>query len=291
MAEENKFRIHSKSVMLTYARCYLDKEDVKMAVDEILKANGWFLTKWCICNEIHADGAPHVHYLIKLNTKMQIKNCRFFDIKWEQDDGTYLIEHPNIVKVGKEKNYQKKLWYVQKGGDWTSGNTLPNQPMNYVKNKKDWTSWQRDVEIEHIKDQEEIELPGGMKVATPTTYNRQYIIWIRTKPDWGKSSWRKTALKKYYLVDSMDNYPMEDYAGQQYIVFDDWEGKFTPEFLVRLGEFDHVKRSVGRTRYEKVYFRPNVQRYVIILCNWDVDMSVMQNEKIVSRILVNIQID
>lgn len=96
----NTFRFESTSAFLTYPRCTLTKEQVLDALSAKLD-----IKFYRIARELHEDGTPHIHAVVKLNRQLRTRDQRYFDI-----DGF----HPNIQTPRSLKNVCE---YVSKDGD------------------------------------------------------------------------------------------------------------------------------------------------------------------------------
>lgn len=83
MARQSSFTFAAKTIFLTYPQCTLSKEDLLTALHELFT-----ITDYCICEETHADGAPHLHAFLKLASRIQRSDARFADIQGF---------HPNIT--------------------------------------------------------------------------------------------------------------------------------------------------------------------------------------------------
>lgn len=128
----NTFRFESTSAFLTYARCTLTKEQVL----EKLQDKAITIKHYRIARELHADGTPHIHVVLKLTTQLRTRSQDFFDI-----DGF----HPNIQKPRSLKNVCD---YVSKDGDVI--NTFPDS-------KPGWgdiipTCGTREEFLRHMRD-------------------------------------------------------------------------------------------------------------------------------------------
>lgn len=80
---EAKFRISAKLLFVTYPQCPASKEDIRDYILEVIPHVEWMI----LAKEMHADGNPHLHVLIKGKKKIDSKNSRFLD---------FGIYHPNI---------------------------------------------------------------------------------------------------------------------------------------------------------------------------------------------------
>lgn len=89
---------------------------------------------------------------------------------------------------------------------------------------------------------------------------------------------------------------MEGYAGQQLIVYDDFDfpalGKYgidPTELLIKNGEYEYEKVSVGQARYQQYFYPPDQQRIVIIITNTVYDW--MQSDRVQTRCAQMIDFD
>ncbi|AFM38721.1 replication initiator protein [Jacquemontia mosaic Yucatan virus] len=109
--QPNKFRLASRNIFLTYPQCSLDKNHVL----ELLQNLPWTIVRPTyirVAREIHSDGNPHLHILIQLSGKSNIKDERFFDISHPSRSTPF---HPNI-QAAKDTNAVKN--YITKEGDY-----------------------------------------------------------------------------------------------------------------------------------------------------------------------------
>lgn len=99
------FRLDVKKFFLTYPQCAATKEDLKEKLTT-LTYGGHSITNWIICKETHADGSPHLHAVVELDTKFNCRDERYFD---------FLGFHPKIESV---RALKSAVAYCKKEGDW-----------------------------------------------------------------------------------------------------------------------------------------------------------------------------
>lgn len=207
-------------------------------------------------------------------------DCRFLD-----PEGESSTLHPNFSSR-KNKNAWERIWsYVNKEGQAIGDDIFPIHFAGYSKHKLDKNTWLADAKARNPANPFPFRFPDdeGTPCFQPKGYLREYIYIIKGKPNVGKSHWRKQALSEYFRVED-SKYPMEGYAGQQIIVYDDFpfsEWKDPTQIIIKQGEWEPMPSLVGNTRYFKVYYPAKQQRLVIIITNtfypW------MTDERIVSR--------
>nr|CRI68279.1 Replication protein [Pepper golden mosaic virus]CRI68283.1 Replication protein [Pepper golden mosaic virus]CRI68287.1 Replication protein [Pepper golden mosaic virus] len=105
------FRLQCKNIFLTYPQCDIPKDEAL----EMLRNLKWAVVKPIylrVSREEHSDGFPHLHCLIQLTGKCNIKDARFFDITHPRRSAQF---HPN-VQAAKDANAVKN--YITKDGDY-----------------------------------------------------------------------------------------------------------------------------------------------------------------------------
>nr|CRI68215.1 Replication protein [Pepper golden mosaic virus] len=105
------FRLQCKNIFLTYPQCDIPKDEAL----EMLRSLKWSVVKPMyirVSREEHSDGFPHLHCLIQLSGKCNIKDARFFDITHPRRSAQF---HPN-VQAAKDSNAVKN--YVTKDGEY-----------------------------------------------------------------------------------------------------------------------------------------------------------------------------
>lgn len=117
------FQFNSKSIFATYAKCYLNVDDVVKHF-QLLGIN-----KYVIGTEAHEDGSPHFHIYAQWPVAFRTKDERAFDI------GGY---HPHVQNP---RNRQACIDYCKK-----DGNTLSNFDTD------DDSSWGQIAQIQDDPD-------------------------------------------------------------------------------------------------------------------------------------------
>ncbi|QCB65753.1 replication-associated protein [Tomato chlorotic leaf curl virus] len=125
--QPNTFRLAAKNIFLTYPKCDITKDEAL----QMLQTLPWSVVKPTyirVAREDHADGNPHLHCLVQLSGKSNIKDARFFDLTHPRRSTTF---HPNI-QAAKDTNAVKN--YITKEGDYcesgqykVSGGTKANK--------------------------------------------------------------------------------------------------------------------------------------------------------------------
>lgn len=117
-----QFRLSSKALLLTYPRCPIGKElAVQLLTDKFPPENIIFII---VGHELHeqegeAGVRDHLHALILLRSRCNIRNPRYLDLHFEGVD-----YHGNYQST---RNIRNALQYVTKDGDIASHGELPEQ--------------------------------------------------------------------------------------------------------------------------------------------------------------------
>ena len=98
------FRLQARYVLLTYSQC--GDLDPQLVCDHLATLHAECL----IGREAHADGGLHLHAFVDFGKKVDIRDCRLFDVD---------NQHPNITPCGRTP--QKMLDYAVKDGDIVAG--------------------------------------------------------------------------------------------------------------------------------------------------------------------------
>nr|AXU39841.1 replication-associated protein [Desmodium leaf distortion virus]AXU39846.1 replication-associated protein [Desmodium leaf distortion virus] len=105
------FRLAARNIFLTYPQCDIPKDEAL----QMLQTLPWSVIKPVyirVAREEHSDGFPHLHCLIQLSGKSNIKDARFFDLTHPRRSANF---HPN-VQAAKDSNAVRN--YITKEGDY-----------------------------------------------------------------------------------------------------------------------------------------------------------------------------
>ncbi|AEI91412.1 replication associated protein [Begomovirus abutilonbrazilense] len=123
----HSFRLQARNIFLTYPRCDIPKDEAL----QMLQALSWTVvqpTYIRVAREEHSDGHPHLHCLIQLSGKSNIRDARFFDLTHPRRSASF---HPNVQAA---KDTVAVRNYITKDGDYcesgqykVSGGTKANK--------------------------------------------------------------------------------------------------------------------------------------------------------------------
>lgn len=257
------FRLQAKNIFLTYAQCNKSVEDIVNVLREKFEFD-----KYTGVVEKHKDGNPHVHLLIKLTEKPDIRDCRSFDVE---------KFHPNIQVNRKTDDSKKKgtswkakkIHYIHKTGrNVVSENFDPldtGTSIGYKRRKADWDEWK--------KDKKPVDNPFpfmidwiGQEIKETTEKKRHWAIW--GPPNCGKSEWRKKIFNEFncFIAGGHPDYPWEGYRNQTVMLWDDVFPRATE--VLQMCELENSERAcAGKHRYQTPTLKPGIARVFIFIGN------------------------
>nr|AFD63091.1 RepA protein [Tobacco yellow dwarf virus-A] len=143
--QKNKsFRLQTKYVFLTYPRCSSSAENLRDFLwDKLSRFAIFFIA---IATELHQDGTPHLHCLIQLDKRSNIRDPSFFDLGGN---------HPNIQPA---KNSEQVLEYISKDGNVITKGEFKKHRVSPSKSDERWrtiiqTATSKEEYLDMIKDE------------------------------------------------------------------------------------------------------------------------------------------
>ncbi|AFD63073.1 RepA protein [Tobacco yellow dwarf virus-A] len=138
------FRLQTKYVFLTYPRCSSSAENLRDFLwDKLSRFAIFFIA---IATELHQDGTPHLHCLIQLDKRSNIRDPSFFDLEGN---------HPNIQPA---KNSEQVLEYISKDGNVITKGEFKKHRVSPSKSDERWrtiiqTATSKEEYLDMIKDE------------------------------------------------------------------------------------------------------------------------------------------
>lgn len=268
-ADKGKFRLQAQQLLLTYSQTGPNgKDDVYGALVVKLSKLGLGVSRAVYADEFHKDGGRHVHVLLRLSKRPNVRDARFADVTLGAE-----VFHPNIRVIrGKKDNEIRAMSYVMKQGDYTdTGYKEVHLRM--------WTGFKRRIDdFRAYEDfcrgrnvaplQAEVRLPGDVQVVLHRGSERVRHLLLVGPPGSGKSTWFDRVFDSRSVFDcSRDTKGRyEHYCGQPVILFDDCYPTFD-ELVTLTNVRPRRVKCPGFTRYQATYFEPNSSRTVVILAN------------------------
>nr|AFD62986.1 replication associated protein [Chickpea chlorosis Australia virus]AFD62994.1 replication associated protein [Chickpea chlorosis Australia virus] len=120
----SSFRLQTKYVFLTYPRCSSDAESLRDFLWEKLSRFAIFFI--AVATELHQDGTPHLHCLLQLDKRSNIRDPSFFDFQGN---------HPNIQPA---KNSEQVLDYISKDGSVITRGDFRKHKVSPTKSDDRW---------------------------------------------------------------------------------------------------------------------------------------------------------
>ncbi|AFD62974.1 replication associated protein [Chickpea chlorosis virus-C] len=140
------FRLQTKYVFLTYPRCSSPAENLRDFLwDKLTHLAIFFIA---VATELHTDGTPHLHCLIQLDKRCNIRDPSFFDFQGS---------HPNIQPA---RNSDEVLDYISKDGNIITKGEFKKHRVSPSKSNERWrTIIQTATSKEHYLDMIKNEFP------------------------------------------------------------------------------------------------------------------------------------
>nr|AFD62969.1 RepA protein [Chickpea chlorosis virus-A] len=141
---QNNFRLQTKYVFLTYPHCSSTATSLRDFLWEKLSRFAIFFI--AVATELHQDGTPHLHCLLQLDKRGDIRDPSFFDFEGN---------HPNIQPA---KNSEQVLDYISKDGNVITRGDFRKHKVSPTKHDKRWrtiiqTATTKEEYLGMIRDQ------------------------------------------------------------------------------------------------------------------------------------------
>jgi len=264
--EEKKkgFDLKRKEFFLTYPQAgILTAQDIWDAYEQKwpMEVKGARIVK-----ELHLDGSPHFHVILRFNTTMRIKRPDAFDV-WGY--------HPNIQPLRSMKAatcYVHLRKHGKKGkvsffGD--EGDLDTSVPTNFNKKKADWEEWRQHLKRETLEDYTGQDITMGSKTFPIDMTVKKRHLWIYGAPDQGKSTLVEDAIYKYKVFKRKAKpYSYEGFQNHDIVWCDDSKDLDKEELCHMSGKYRIQTVVHGPTR-NRCYYMPDNKNLLIIVCTND----------------------
>ncbi|AGT45473.1 RepA [Chickpea chlorosis virus] len=123
-SKPKNFRLQTKYVFLTYPHCSSSATSLRDFLWEKLSRFAIFFI--AVATELHQDGTPHLHCLLQLDKRGDIRDPSFFDFEGN---------HPNIQPA---KNSEQVLDYISKDGNVITKGDFRKHKVSPTKHDERW---------------------------------------------------------------------------------------------------------------------------------------------------------
>lgn len=234
------FRLNARNIFLTYPQCPLSKETLLEELKKI-KAPDYYV----IAEELHEDGSPHLHALLRYNKPIDIKRQDYFDIQghhpnmqtarqpekvreYVKKDGTYLehwAEKKDMAEILNEaetpsqfldlvkENYAEKYVFNLEKVEYAANKLFQRPPSPYLPNP----------------NQGGLTLTPGMEAWLNLEFPKQdrpLSLWLCGPSRTGKTTWARSLGTHIYWSGSFILDTFNESA--QYLVLDDIPFEYVP---------------------------------------------------------------
>lgn len=108
------FRLNTQTLFLTYPQCHLSPNAAITQLTELMEKKDKRVTFYLCAQEKHKDGHPHLHALLLLETKINLRDTHYLDLRSE--DETF---HGNYQPT---RSLKKVMNYITKYGEYITNN-------------------------------------------------------------------------------------------------------------------------------------------------------------------------
>lgn len=268
------FRLQAKRMFLTYAQCDNSPLFTYNALKDRVMAKG--IKHFTIAQESHRDGSKHLHIFLHLDSTLDTRNQRFFEMPGEQPLPIRKF-NPNI-RVCKHR-FTSDLLRIY---EYLSKESLPvdfadainpwRNSKNFRQTYYDHEAWRNYMQARAAPVPTWPKLfPDGSEIKQPSFQHGQRHIWLWGPTFIGKSEWfRQQFAHQLFFPVARSDTPFDDYKQQQVILYDDhYPDLFTLTTLAN--RHDQAYPVPGRTRYGTRYLPAKVPLLIIVLLNRSID--------------------
>lgn len=237
------FNFNAKQLFLTYPQCSLSKESVLEALNQVAAVQDFTISE-----EVHKDGSPHVHAVVKFATRYHTKNSRAFDIS---------NHHPNLKTLKTSADFKRSTAYCKKDGNYITNvveKLSPNQqlaedllkfgltrevvrshPQILFKNFNSIRSW-----INFMQPKQSFSL----------SKRKQRHIWLYGPSNTGKTTWLRAIRESFEAYELPVNNDFSHIQPSIEVLFtDEFRGFLTVQDLNRVCDGDTFVNTKGGSLY------------------------------------------
>jgi hypothetical protein len=216
----NKFRLSSKSIFLTYPKCPVRKEEAlrQIKAKKPCKYVG-------VGHELHEDGTDHLHALVLYDEKFTTKLQNYFDLT--EGSASY---HGNYQGA---RNNNDVLKYIKKNGDFVEEGEFVSNAQKDIQERALENKILLSKPVNELVDEGLIHLSHAKLIhqakelyskltQTPNDSTNKICYWIYGTPGIGKSTF---AFDKMYpgeaIYDKLINKWWDSYNNEDVVIIDD----------------------------------------------------------------------
>lgn len=224
------FEVNAKQFLLTYPKSTLSQERTYELLNEISSIKDYVIAK-----ELHADGTPHVHAVIRFFKRFHKKGERIFDLEGF---------HPNIKTLKTIGDFTRAAEYAKKDGDFISNlvekkskrqqlaeavleegltrQTILNHPELIFTNFNSVRAWLSLVET-----------PPVRVIST----RKKRHIWLYGPSNTGKTTWFRSWSNLFSVAEIPQNNDWSHLTPKTDILFqDEYRGSLSVQELNRISD-------------------------------------------------------
>lgn len=240
--QSHEFHFNARTAFLTYPKATFSKELLLERLREIKP-----IQDYIIASEAHIDGTPHLHAVIRWESKFHTTDQRAFDVEGF---------HPHIKTLKTTADFTRTVKYVEKDGDFI-GNLIekvtPRQQLAKALITEGLTP-------KFIRDHPEIIFTNFNSVKSwlnalrpdvprPLTEVKLSGIWLYGPSNSGKSTWLWAYLKSLepeLFAEIVENNDFGHVTPRTVVFYaDEYRGHLTVQQLNRLSDGHTILNTKG----------------------------------------------
>jgi len=230
LTNKKEFKLQGKNFFLTYPQCELTREQALECLQDIVD-----IQYACIGQELHIDGARHLHILVSSKKKLTVRNQKFFDLlghhgnyqtardsddvrKYVMKEDLHPLEHGQYI--GNNQSHVQKIAMENK--------ILLSKPLHELVDTGE-VSLHNYTKLSNAINQYKLD-----KVEVKD-YQPRRCLWIYGDTGIGKSRYVRTTYPQLHYSKAMNKW---------------WDG-YKQETVVLIDDFDSMGACLGH--YLKIW--------------------------------------
>lgn len=232
------FRLDGKMFFLTYPQCHVDRHVALDLLKQILRPHR--IDKYCVAQEKHQDGNPHLHILLLLDRRKSTIDKNYFDIAGHH--GNYQIPRNRRAALDyclksdnsplctfSQDEFKLKMKREDVARRIISGEAprelveeYPTLLFGFNRLLQDIRTYE-ESKIDYDRTPTFIPNPWGFLIPTNNNKKRRHWWIYSTGPNYGKTTWARSLESDYGAYIKSSDFSYWNVCGrEQLVIFDEY---------------------------------------------------------------------